>query len=80
MHQSFLHSDPEFWQGFLSYLYEKRANMRDQATANRLFNLCVQHIESKNIPGMANIVRQLWQLLPPEDAAAAPGDLGSTIQ
>lgn len=80
MHRSFLQSDPEFWQGLLSYLYEKRANMRDQATADRLFNLCVQHIQSKNIPGMANIVRQLWQLLPPEDAAAAPGGLGSTIQ
>lgn len=79
MHRGFLQQDPDFWKGFLVYLYEKRSSMRDQVAAERLFSLGVQHIESNNVPGMASVGRQLLQLLPPEEAAAAQGGYGSTI-
>ena len=79
MHRGFLQQDPDFWKGFLVYLYEKRSSMRDQAAAERLFSLGVQHIESNNVQGMASVGRQLLQLLPPDEAAAAQGGYGSTI-
>ena len=79
MHRGFLQQDPDFWKGFLVYLYEKRSSMRDQAAAERLFSLGVQHIEGNNVQGMASVGRQLLQLLPPDEAAAAQGGYGSTI-
>ena len=79
MHRGFLQQDPDFWKGFLVYLYEKRSSMRDQAASERLFSLGVQHIESNNVQGMASVGRQLLQLLPPDEAAAAQGGYGSTL-
>lgn len=75
-----LREDPDFWRGFLAYLYSRREHMRDQQSADRLFEIGAKHMEEKNISGMASAVRQLLQLLPPEEAVAAQGAYGSTVQ
>jgi len=80
LHREFLREDPEFWGGFLAYLYSRREHMRDQNAAERMFEIGARHMENKNVQGMMGAVQQLLQLLPPEEAAAAQGGYGSTIQ
>lgn len=71
---------PSFWVGYLEYLQERRAVMRDQAVAERLFAQATRAINNNDIEALKAAIRQLVGLLPPDEreAAEARGAFGGT--
>lgn len=72
---------PDFWVGYLQYLEERRAHMRDQAAANKLFMQAQRAITGNDFESLKAAVRQLIALLPADEqeAAEARGRFGGTI-
>lgn len=59
---------PEFWVSLFNNLLAVRGDMRDTATADRLFDQGREAIDRENIQGLQNSVRHLHSLLPQEQA------------
>ena len=59
-------AQPAFWVGQLSELEKKKASMTDSARAARLLEQGQEFQFKNNLPGLQNVVRQLWDLLPKE--------------
>lgn len=72
---------PDFWVGYLQYLEERRAHMRDQTAADRLFMQAHRAITGNDFEPLKAAVRQLIALLPADEqgAAEARGQFGGTI-
>lgn len=68
VHREILYAQPGFWIGFLNYLIEKQSKMTDQQGAERLINQGRQCITRNNVQGLRNVVAQLLDLLPREQA------------
>ena len=75
-----LFNQPDFLKGYISYLYQKRAQMQDVATANRLFNQGAAFIEKNDVDGMRRIIPQLLQLLPEDVKEEVQRGFGSGIK
>ena len=61
-----LFAQPGFWVGTFNNLDKQKDRMSDQARATRLLDQGRDCIARNNITGLQNVVRQLWDLLPPE--------------
>jgi molecular chaperone DnaK len=61
-----LFAQPGFWVGTFNNLDKQKDRMNDQARATRLLDQGRDCIAKNNITGLQNVVRQLWDLLPPE--------------
>lgn len=75
-----LFNQPDFLKGYISYLYQKRAQMQDVAAANRLFNQGAAFIEKNDVDGMRRIIPQLLQLLPEDVKEEVQRGFGSGIK
>jgi hypothetical protein len=53
--------------------------MSEQSRAVRLLDQGRQCIDKNNVVGLQNVVRQLWELLPPEVVRQAPRGYQSGI-
>jgi molecular chaperone DnaK len=71
-------AQPGWWVSEFQRLEKMQDKMTDQARANRLFAQGRDCIAKNNFAGLQNIVRQLWDLLPPGDDAG-PRGYGATI-
>ena len=58
-------AQPGFWIDQFRWLESEKPNMGDQSRALRLLDQGRQCIDKNNVVGLQNIVRQLWDLLPP---------------
>lgn len=72
---------PDFWVGYLQYLEKRRAHMRDEAAADKLFMQAQRAITGNDFEALKAAVRQLIALLPADEqeAAEARGRFGGTI-
>ena len=74
-----LFAQPEFLKGYLAHLYQKRAQMQNVATANRLFNEVAVCMDKDNVEGMGRIIPQLLHLLPEDVQEEVQRGYGSGI-
>jgi molecular chaperone DnaK len=72
-------AQPGFWIDQFRWLESEKPNMGDQSRALRLLDQGRQCIDKNNVVGLKNIVRQLWDLLPPEVIQSAPRGYQSGI-
>jgi len=85
LYRDVMYSQPEHWKGMLSYEYKHRAEMSDQAEANRLFDQGSRAISIDDVDGMRKAALRLLRLLPrdvQEDArrgSIGEGDGGLAI-
>ena len=61
-----LFAQPGFWVGTFNNLDKQKDRMSDQTRATRLLDQGRDCIAKNNITGLQSVVRQLWDLLPPE--------------
>jgi hypothetical protein len=66
-----LFAQPGWWINQLQILEKGQAKMADQARATRAIAQGRECVEKNNLVGLQNVVRQLWELLPKEEAEAA---------
>ena len=76
LHREILFAQPSFWVGWFGYLEKQRAKMPDTGAADRLCNQGYQCIQKEDISGLANVVRQLFKLLPREVAEEVERERG----
>jgi molecular chaperone DnaK len=76
LHREILFAQSSYWVGWFEYLEKQRAKMSDTGAADRLCNQGYQCIQKEDISGLANVVRQLFQLLPREVAEEVERERG----
>ncbi len=74
-----LFAQPEFLKGYLAHLYQKRTEMQNVATANRLFNEAAIFMDKDDVDGMRRIIPQLMHLLPEDVQEEVERGYGSGI-
>jgi molecular chaperone DnaK len=67
---------PGFWTGVFRRLQNQKGNMSDPARAEQLFDRGQAFIENDNLPGLRNVVFDLWKLCPADVAAESEGQRG----
>jgi molecular chaperone DnaK len=60
-----LFSLPDFWVFQLRELEKEKEKFTDQAKGQRLLDMGRNYISQNNVDGLRNVIRQLWELLPP---------------
>jgi molecular chaperone DnaK len=68
-----------FWVDLFRWLESEKRRMSDQSHAIRLLDQGRQCIDKNNLVGLQSVVKQLWDLLPPEVVQAAPRGYQSGI-
>ena len=66
LYYEILFAQPGFWVGTFNNLEKQKHRMNDQGRATRLLDQGRDCIARNNVTGLQNVVRQLWDLLPPE--------------
>lgn len=66
LYYEILLAQPGFWVGTFNNLDKQKHRMNDEARAARLLDQGRDCIAKNNVTGLQNVVRQLWDLLPPE--------------
>lgn len=74
-----LFSLPGFWVGNFQRMERDRGNFSDSNAAERLFERGREYLQKNNIEGLMDVVRKLWNLMPPEEAEIAQRGVGATI-
>lgn len=64
LYRDVMFSQPEHWKGMLSYEYQHRDEMTDQAEAHRLFDQGARAIKLEDVDGMRKAALRLLRLLP----------------
>ena len=72
-------AQPGWWVREFQRLEKLQLKMTDQSRAARLIAQGRDCIDKNNIIGLQNVVRQLWELLPPDEDDAGPRGYGATI-
>ena len=62
---------PAFWVNQFQRLEKEKAKISDPAKAARLFEMGRNYLANNNVTGLQNVVRELWDLTPPEVVEAA---------
>ena len=79
LHLQMLQKDPAFWVGFLQHLASQRSKFPDQRRAEQLFNEGAMAMKRSDVAALQSVVRELLQMLPPEDRNGPGGGLGSGV-
>lgn len=79
LNRDILFEQPGFWVGFFNRLVNDRGRMLDRAQADRLVDQGRRCIEANKVQGLRNVVFQLLDLLPQEEAEAARRAYGSGV-
>jgi molecular chaperone DnaK len=64
-------AQPAWWAYQFQQMEKQRQKMTDQARVARLLNQGRDCMAKNNVTGLQTVVRQLWELLPPEVVRAA---------
>jgi len=74
-----LREQPGFWVGWLRYLEERKATMRDSSQAELLIGQGNRAINGNDLPGLKAAVQQLIGLLPADQQEEVRKGFGSTV-
>jgi molecular chaperone DnaK len=72
-------AQPGFWVDQFRWLESQKDRVSDPSRGMRLLDQGRQCIDKNNLVGLKNVVRQLWDLLPPEVVETAPRGYRSGI-
>jgi len=70
---------PSFWVNQFQLLEKDKGKMQDRDKAERLFEMGRNYLANNNVTGLQNVVRQLWDLTPPEVVEAAQRAFGAGL-
>ncbi|MGA3169657.1 MAG: Hsp70 family protein [Chthoniobacteraceae bacterium] len=70
---------PSFWVNQFQRLEKDKGKMNDCDKAGRLFEMGRNYLANNNVTGLQNVVRQLWDLTPPEVVEAAQRAFGAGL-
>ena len=70
---------PGFWVALFDDLKSRRSQMRDQNAAGQLITQGDRAMQSNNVTGLKEAVRQLIGLLPEGDRPSIPGGFDSPL-
>lgn len=79
LHAQILFSLPGFWVGNFQRMERDRDSFSDANAAERLFERGREYLQKNNIEGLMDVVRKLWNLMPPEEAEKAQRGVVATI-
>jgi molecular chaperone DnaK len=79
LYAQILTSQPGFWVGCFQRMERDRGNFSDASAAERLFERGREYLQKNNIEGLMDVVRKLWNLMPPDEAEKAQRGVGATI-
>lgn len=74
-----LQKDPGFWASRLAHLAEQEHTFLDRGRARTLLNEGAMAMRRNDAAALASVVRELYQLLPPDAKAEATAVIGSGI-
>ncbi|QIF00981.1 Hsp70 family protein [Roseimicrobium sp. ORNL1] len=79
LYAQILFSLPGFWVDQFRRLERDRSKFQDVNAAERLLERGRNYLQQNNIDGLQDVVRKLWNLLPPDEAQKAQRGIGATI-
>jgi molecular chaperone DnaK len=74
-----LFSLPAFWVAQFQRLDREKHKFVDASAAELLLERGRNYLQQNNVEGLTDVVRKLWDLLPPEEAEKARRGIGATI-
>jgi molecular chaperone DnaK len=80
LHSEIVSVQPEYWIYWFQEAEKQQDRMNDQDKAIRLFRQGREYTDKNNWIGLQNLVRQLWELLPPEVVQAAERGYGGGLK
>lgn len=79
LYSQILTAQPAFWVDQFGTLRKKHDSMSDRDKASHLFDMGNRYLTQNNVDGLRNVVKQLWDLLPPMVAEEMKRGVGSTL-